>query len=360
MPLSVFYPPNPPVFRPWAGRICLLLAASLLPLTAFDAVEQERPSEAALAWLVLGVSAVGSAFGLRRAVSGSWSGEWTIGLAVTLIGSVIAAVAALFSGVWWWVSFGVLVLLAGIAGVAWRGGSLWRGIVAVLLPGLFCIGLPGEVGVAVNGFVMDICLQTVSHAARLVGILNAVEGGAVLTTGPDLRGSMLYRGAAGLPVWLAGCTAISLFQRRATFVLLLHQAIASGLWALLLVCRGLALLAWPQLQHSRQGMELWLAPEELPFMLAGTSLWLSGDYLVRLLTAPVRWFGVMLEDHRRWNPLTRFWNRLVAAEHSGSSFFTSEVGSDQHRGKRRSRLLRRILNAFKLSGRRVPAVGGME
>jgi hypothetical protein len=360
MPLGVFHPPNPPAVRPRAGQLCLLLAASLLPLAAFDAAERERPSEAALAWLVLGLSAVGPAFGLRRAASGSWSGGWTLGLTFTLIASLLTAIAALITGVWWWVSFGVLLLFSGIAGAAWRSGSLWRGTVAILLPGLCCIGLPGEVGAAVNRFTSDFCLQNLSHAARLAGILHAVEGGQILTTGATLPGSMLHRGAASLPLWLAGCTATALLQRRATFVLLLHQATACGLWALLLVGRGLALLVWPQLQNSRQGMELWLAPEELPFMLAGTAFWLSGDYFIRLLTAPARWFGVMPDDRRRWNPLTRFWNRLVATEHAGPWFDNSDMGSDLRRSKRRSRVIKRILSIFKLPGQTVPALKGVE
>ncbi|MEY2726704.1 MAG: hypothetical protein RLZZ458_2571 [Planctomycetota bacterium] len=361
MSLGVFHPPNPPGLRPWAGRLCLLLAASLLPLAAFDAAERERPSEAALAWLVLGISAVGPAFGLRRAASGSWSGGWTRGLAFALIVSLVTALTALLTGVWWWLSFGVLLLLAGIAGAAWRNGSLWRGAVAVLLPGLCCIGLPGEAGAVGNRLALDFCLQTVSHTARLVGILHAVEGGQVLTTGPTLPGSMLHRAAASLPIWLAGCTAVALFQRRATFVLLVHQAIASGLWAMLMIGRGVALLNWPQLQHNRQGMDLWLAPEELPFMLAGTALWLSGDYLVLFVTAPSRWFGVMPDDRRRWNPLTRLWNRLVAVEQAGPRFDTSETsGRGSRFVKRRPRLSKRIRNIFRLPGQPVPAVEGIE
>jgi len=301
-------------------RGCLLLLAVQLPLVAFDAAGRDRPAEAALALLVLGLAAVWPGVGFHRAAVGDYRGNGgRRSLLLATVGDAVCLAAAIFTGLWWWVSLGSLVLLSALAGAIWRQGSLWRGMAAVLLPGLLCIGLPGAWGNAVGEAVTEFCVESVSHVARLTGVLHAVEGEQLLSGGEPLSGTLLQRGAASLPLWLAGCTAAALVQHRSTAVLLLHQLLAACLWAVLMMGRGAVLLACPELRSPRDGTPLWLQPQELLFAVAGVGLWLSGDCLTRFLTGPVGRFGGMPDDHRQRNPVTGFWNRLMAGGGVGSA-----------------------------------------
>ncbi|MEY3457166.1 MAG: hypothetical protein RL215_323, partial [Planctomycetota bacterium] len=150
-------------------------------------------------------------------------------------------------------------------------------------------------------------------------------------------------------------------------VLLVHQNIAGVLWAMLMSTRGVALLTWPALHGDREGMELWLAPQELPFLLAGTALWLSGDALTRILTAPSLWFGLLPDERRRFNPLTRFWNSIVVGEHPTLSLRSDSEDSQlrtrgDHRGRRgrRAGFFKRVVSVFKTSQKSTPAMEGIE
>ncbi|MFM8475383.1 MAG: hypothetical protein ACKOEO_06250, partial [Planctomycetaceae bacterium] len=183
------------------------------------------------------------------------------------------------------------------------------------------------------------------HVARLTGVLHAVEGEQLLSGGEPLSGTLLQRGAASLPLWLAGCTAAALIQHRSTAVLLLHQLLAVGLWAVLMMGRGAVLLAWPELRSLRDGTPLWLQPQELLFALAGVGLWLSGDCLTRFLTGPAGRFGGMPDDYRHQNPVTGFWNRLMASGGLGSSL---ELRVDAAHGRlKKRRSAEQMVNAVK-------------
>jgi hypothetical protein len=332
-------------------RGCLLLLAVQLPLAAMDAVGRGRPAEAALAWLVLGLAAVWPGVGFQRAVVGDYRGHGGRGsllLAVVCDGACLAT--ALLTGVWWWVSVGCLVLMSALAGAVWRRGSLWRGLAAVFLPGLLCTGLPGSFGVSAARVGTEFCVSSVSHAARLAGVLHAVEGEQLLSAGPPLAGALLQRGAANLSLWLAACTAAALIQHRSTAVLLLHQVLAAGLWTVLMMCRGTFLLAWPELRSVREDTLLWLQPQELLFAVLGTGLWLSGDCLTRLLTFPAAWCGVMPDDRRRWNPVTRFWNRLVSGGAMGADLQVRVDRAHGHGHGRRRRSHGQLVSAVEGSG----------
>jgi hypothetical protein len=327
-------------------RGCLLLLAVQLPLVAFDAAGRDRPAEAALALLLLGLAAVWPGVSFHRAAVGDYRGDGgrrSLLLAIVCDGCCLSA--AVFTGLWWWVSLGSLVLLSALAGAIWRQGSLWRGTAAVFLPGLLCIGLPGVWGNAVGEAVTEFCVSSVSHVARLTGVLHAVEGEQLLSGGGSLPGTLLQRGAASLPLWLAGCTAAALIQHRSTAVLLLHQLLAGGLWAVLMMGRGAVLLAWPELRSLRDGTPLWLQPQELLFALAGVGLWLSGDCLTRFLTSPAGRFGGMPDDHLQQNPVTGFWNRLVTGGGLGSALELRMDAAHGQRKKRRSG--EQIVNAVK-------------
>jgi hypothetical protein len=184
--------------------------------------------------------------------------------------------------------------------------------------------------------VTEFCLSSVSHAARLAGVLHAVEGGQLLSVGEPLPAALLQRASASLPLWLSACTAAALIQHRCTAVLLLHQLFALGLWSVLMMCRGVVLLAWPDLRSIREDTLLWLQPQELLFGLVGVGLWLSGDCLTRFITSPAGWCGSMPDDRRRLNPLTRFWNRLVVGGALGTGLHVRVDGAHGRAGKRRS------------------------
>lgn len=297
----------------------LLLLALQLPLVAFDAAARGLPAEAAVALLVLGLASVRTGAAFHRGAAGDYQARSArSSLLLAIVGDGLCLSAALFTGLWWWVGSGCLLLLSALAGSGRRQGSFGRGLAAVFLPGLVCTGLPGAWGKAAGGLVTEFCVSSVSHGARLAGVLHAVEGEQLLSGGEPLSGAFLQRGAAGLPLWLAACSLAALVQQRSTAVLLLHQLLAVGLWAVLMMLRGAVLLAWPDFRTLREESLLWLQPQELLFAFTGAGLWLSGDCLTRFLTSPAGWCGVMPDDRRRQNPVTGFWNRLVTGNGPGS------------------------------------------
>lgn len=317
-------------------RGCLLVLAVQLPVLAFDAAARGRSAEAALALLVLGLSVVWPGVSFHRAAVGDFRGHgarWSLLLAI--LGDGLCLSAALVTGVWWWVGIGSLLLLSALAGSIWRQGSLSRGMVAVFLPGVLCIGLPGVRGTVAAGLLTEFCVSSVSHVSRLAGVLHAVEGEQLLSGGAPLSGAVLQRGAASLPLWLVACTAAALIQHRSTAVLLLHQLLALGLWAVLMMGRGAVLLAWPAVRGVRDDTLLWLQPLELLFAFAGVGLWLSGDCLTRFLTSPAGWCGALPDDCRRLNPVTGFWNRLVTGGRMSPGMQLRVDGA--HRGRRTRR-----------------------
>ncbi|MGV2340232.1 MAG UNVERIFIED_CONTAM: hypothetical protein LVR18_41660 [Planctomycetaceae bacterium] len=318
-------------------RGTLLLLAVQLPLVAFDAAERGGPAESALALLVLGLAAVWPSVDFHRAAVGDYRGNGgRRSLLLAVICDGVCLSVALITGLWWWVSVGSLVLLSGLAGAIWRQGSLSRGLAAIFLPGLLCTGVPGAIGAAVGGIATSFCLGSVSHAARLAGVLHAVEGGQLLTAGEPLPGALLQRCAASLPLWLSACTVAALTQHRSTAVLLLHQLLALGLWSVLMMGRGVVLLAWPDLRSIREDTLLWLQPQELLFGLAGVGLWLSGDCLARFLASPAAWCGAMPDERRRLNPLTRIWNRLMQGGALGTGLYLRVDGAHGCGNKRRT------------------------